>query len=192
MWSLRPTGQAPKRGSETANEQSRTRAAHALAHHRARDADRQIAGLVAAGHALQLARRGHLGNACQQRLGRRGPCGLGTGAIAAVIGEQLGAAVAQLPAMRGLMINALDALRHRETSAREDRNFSWSSYLPLLPLDCSANATALPATMSLGIEACEGQSPVRAASPRLAPDQVRGEQLHHSQLRATPCKYRVT
>ena len=64
-----------------------------------------------------------------------------------MIGEQLGAAVTELPAVRGLMVDALDALGHGEARAIEDNNVSG---LHDYPLNCTENAKAFPVTLSLG------------------------------------------
>src|SRR5439155_1030328 len=90
--SARASARSPQRHRQAAVAYLRTRA---LAHDRTGDSDRQIAGLVFAGFALQPRRRGQLGNALEQLFGRLNE-GVGrTASIGRVIGEQLGAAIAQ-------------------------------------------------------------------------------------------------
>jgi NAD(P)-dependent dehydrogenase (short-subunit alcohol dehydrogenase family) len=100
------------------------RRAFALAHDRPGNADRQVAGLALAGLLLQQRRRRHLRDASRQfllgALQRRGR----TAAVGRVVGEQLGAAITHLPAVRGTGVDALDALRHGERLAVEDDDVS--------------------------------------------------------------------
>jgi isovaleryl-CoA dehydrogenase len=96
----------------------------ALAHDGPGDAHRQVAGLVVAGPLLQQRRRRQPGDAPGQFLLGAFERGPGTTAVARVVGEELGAAIAHLPAMGGAGVDALDALRHLELRAVEDDDVS--------------------------------------------------------------------
>jgi len=60
------------------------------------------------------------GDALEQFAGGLGQRAGGAAAVVGVIAEQLGAAVAQLPAVGGPVVDALDALRHVVGVAAED------------------------------------------------------------------------